>query len=217
MTDLRREAENLLHEFLCVGGTLEEELDDGGKELELHLCVLILESVQERLEQLVRVIYPLSVLTDDPDHRRAETINTQGNTGPQRTRRVHSHAAKVNVKAALPLTTTYKLWFDFVLLAILKAHARACTNRASGSSRVSRFSQRVEMMLSYLFGYFLKISCKQKQRILVKSRKPHQGFLSRRRIQKRHYRRSVPVFTQYIDYKPLRRACHRLDIILLQN
>ena len=29
---------------------------------------------------------------------------------------------------------------------------------ASGSSRVSRFSHRVEMMLSYLFGYFLKMS-----------------------------------------------------------
>ena len=189
VTDLRREAEDLLHEFLCVGGTLEEELDDGGEELQLHLCVLILESVQERLEQLVRVIYPLSVFTYDPDHRRAETINTQGNTGTRRIRRVHSHAAKVNVKAALPLTTSYKLWFDFVLrrihfapLVILKAHACACTNRASGSSRVSRFSQSVEMMLSYLFGYFLKISCKQKQRILIKSRKPHQGFLSRRRI-----------------------------------
>ena len=88
MTDLRREAEDLLHEFLCVGGTLEEQLDDGGEELELHLCVLILESVQKRLEQLVRVIYPLSVLTDDPDHRRAETNNTQGITGPRRTRRV---------------------------------------------------------------------------------------------------------------------------------
>ncbi len=35
------------------------------------------------------------------------------------------------------------------------------TNLASGSSSVSRFSHSVEMMLSYLFGYFLKISCKQ--------------------------------------------------------
>jgi len=31
-------------------------------------------------------------------------------------------------------------------------------NLASGSSRVSRFSQSVDMMLSYLFGYFRKIS-----------------------------------------------------------
>jgi len=32
------------------------------------------------------------------------------------------------------------------------------TNLASGSSRVSRFSQSVDMILSYLFGYFRKIS-----------------------------------------------------------
>jgi len=32
-------------------------------------------------------------------------------------------------------------------------------NLASGSSRVSRFSQSVDMILSYLFGYFRKISC----------------------------------------------------------
>ncbi len=32
------------------------------------------------------------------------------------------------------------------------------SNLASGSSRESRFSQSVEMMLSYLLGYFLKIS-----------------------------------------------------------
>lgn len=32
------------------------------------------------------------------------------------------------------------------------------TNLASGSSRVSKFSQRVEIILSYLLGYFLKIS-----------------------------------------------------------
>ena len=41
-----------------------------------------------------------------------------------------------------------------------KPGACACTNRASGSSSVSRFSQSVEMILSYLFGYFRKISCK---------------------------------------------------------
>ncbi len=32
------------------------------------------------------------------------------------------------------------------------------SNLASGSSRESRFSQSVEMMLSYLLGYFLKMS-----------------------------------------------------------
>ena len=83
MTDLRRETEDLLHEFLRVGGTLEEEFDDGGEKLELHLRVLILESVQERLQKLVRVIYPLSILTDNPDHRRAKTNDTQCNTASQ--------------------------------------------------------------------------------------------------------------------------------------
>ena len=32
------------------------------------------------------------------------------------------------------------------------------TNLASGSSKVSRFSHSVDIILSYLFGYFLKIS-----------------------------------------------------------
>ena len=34
-------------------------------------------------------------------------------------------------------------------------------NLASGSSRESRFSQRVEMMLSYWLGYLRKISCRK--------------------------------------------------------
>jgi len=33
---------------------------------------------------------------------------------------------------------------------------------ASGSSKESRFSHKVEIMLSYLFGYFLNISYKHK-------------------------------------------------------
>ena len=39
------------------------------------------------------------------------------------------------------------------------------TYLASGSSRESRFSQRVAMILSYWLGYFLNMSCKQQNSI----------------------------------------------------
>ena len=52
-------------------------------------------------------------------------------------------------------------------LSILSAYSptiHIILARASGSSNVSRFSHSVAITDSYLFGYFLKMSCKLKQK-----------------------------------------------------
>ena len=72
------QGENLLDKLLGVGGPLQEELHDGGEQLQLHLRVLVVEVVQEALEQLVSVVDPLSVLADDPDHGGARLWLVQG-------------------------------------------------------------------------------------------------------------------------------------------
>lgn len=71
---------------LGVGGSLQEELDNGSKELQLHLSVLILEVLEERCQQLcnkpltddsiqhymkkhtISIVDTLSVLSNDPNH-----------------------------------------------------------------------------------------------------------------------------------------------------
>jgi len=57
-----------LHEFLSIRGSLEEELNDGGQQLELDLGVLILEGVQEALQELVGVVNAFSILANNPNH-----------------------------------------------------------------------------------------------------------------------------------------------------
>mmetsp|Transcript_12023 Transcript_12023/g.35567 ORF Transcript_12023/g.35567 Transcript_12023/m.35567 type:complete len:610 (-) Transcript_12023:1065-2894(-) len=66
---LRREREHVLHHLLRLRRPLEEELDRGGEHLQLDGGGLIVERLEEGLEQLVRVVDPLRVLADDPDHR----------------------------------------------------------------------------------------------------------------------------------------------------
>lgn len=56
--------------YLGVLGLLEEELDGGREELQLHLGRLLLERLQEVLQLLVRVVDALRVLPDDPDNAR---------------------------------------------------------------------------------------------------------------------------------------------------
>lgn len=58
----------MLDQLLSVSGTLEEELDDGGEELQLDLGVLVVEALEEALQQLVRVVDALGILADNPDH-----------------------------------------------------------------------------------------------------------------------------------------------------
>ena len=58
----------LLHKLLSIGGSLEEQLDNGCQQLELNLSVLILEGVQETLQQLVGVVDTLGILANDPNH-----------------------------------------------------------------------------------------------------------------------------------------------------
>jgi hypothetical protein len=48
---------------------LEEELDDGREDLELHGVLLVDEVVEERAEQLLGVLDLLCVLAQDPDER----------------------------------------------------------------------------------------------------------------------------------------------------
>ena len=59
---------HLLNKLLSIGGSLEEELDDGGQQLQLDLSVLVLEGVEEALQELVGVVDALGVLANDPDH-----------------------------------------------------------------------------------------------------------------------------------------------------
>lgn len=56
---LRGERQDLLDQLLGVRGSLEEQLDDAGEQLELDLAVLVVEVVEEGLEQLVCVVDPL--------------------------------------------------------------------------------------------------------------------------------------------------------------
>ena len=72
------EGEDLLHQLLRVGRLLQEEFDDAGEKLQLHLRVLVLERVEEALEELVGVVDPLRVLADDPHHGRLGLWLVQG-------------------------------------------------------------------------------------------------------------------------------------------
>lgn len=58
---------SLTHTHLCVLGLLEEQLDGGREELQLHLRRLLLERLEEVFQLLVRVVDALRVLPDDPD------------------------------------------------------------------------------------------------------------------------------------------------------
>ena len=113
---------------LCVSGPLEEELDDGGEQLQLDLAVLVVEVLQEGGEQFVHGVDAVAVLAQDPDH---------GSPAWERDREEE---------------------WDGELTCRAVAHVPAHTHLASGSSRESRFSQRVEMIRSYWFGYLRKMS-----------------------------------------------------------
>jgi hypothetical protein len=58
----------LLHKFLSIRGSLEEELNNGSQQLELDLRVLILEGVQEALQELIGIVDSLGILSNDPNH-----------------------------------------------------------------------------------------------------------------------------------------------------
>jgi hypothetical protein len=59
--------QDLGHQFLALGGTLDEQFDGGGEERELHFDGLVVEGDEVVLQQLVRVFDAVGVLTDDPD------------------------------------------------------------------------------------------------------------------------------------------------------
>lgn len=67
---LRRPLEHLVHERLgrVALGLVDEDLDRGGEERELHLRGLLEERVREVVHQLVRVLDAVRELPDDPDH-----------------------------------------------------------------------------------------------------------------------------------------------------
>jgi len=113
---------------LSIRGPLEKELNDGGQQLELDLGVLILERVQEALQELVGIVNAFSILANNPNHGSSVEKKLIMNNMARNS----EMRGKVN--------------------NFNPAHL------ASGSSRVSRFSQRVAMIDSYLFGYFLKMS-----------------------------------------------------------
>ena len=66
---LRGEREHVLHHLLRVGGALEEELDGGGEELQLHQRRLVVERVQDRLQQLSLSASYTSSLSDKKNRR----------------------------------------------------------------------------------------------------------------------------------------------------
>ena len=68
-------------------------------------------------------------------------------------------------------------------LSILSAYSptiHIILARASGSSNVSRFSHSVAITDSYLFGYFLKMSCKLKQKWENQKSENVESFLNSR-------------------------------------
>ena len=64
------ESQHALHERLGALRTHEEELDDGGEGLQLHLDRLLAVVLEERANQLVGVVDLVGVLAQDPDQRR---------------------------------------------------------------------------------------------------------------------------------------------------
>ena len=63
------QTQHVLDEIGRVRGPLEEEFDDGGEELELHLRVLVVEVLKEGSQWLIHIVDAVTVLTEDPDHR----------------------------------------------------------------------------------------------------------------------------------------------------
>lgn len=49
-------------------GFLQEQFHCGCHKLQLHLGGLFRECLKEKFQELVRIVYPLSIFTNDPDH-----------------------------------------------------------------------------------------------------------------------------------------------------
>jgi hypothetical protein len=58
----------LLHQLLGVSGSLQEHLHYGCEELHLDLGVLIVEIVKEIFKEIISIVNPLCILSNDPDH-----------------------------------------------------------------------------------------------------------------------------------------------------
>ena len=65
---LGSEVQHAQHHVLGVLGALEEQLDRGGQELQLHLVRLVQKVLQEAVQQILGVVDALGILAQDPDH-----------------------------------------------------------------------------------------------------------------------------------------------------
>lgn len=139
-TYLSSQAEDLLHQLLSLRRLLKEELDDGGQQSELDL---------QTETDWKRSLRPLGLLTNknrmETDKLSADILST--------TRLTRSVFVCDPTWVLSSWKPSRKLSSSSSALSILSAYSptiQIMAARASGSSKESRFSHRVAMMLSYL-------------------------------------------------------------------